>query len=683
MSAQPQVSRRRAMQLMGATAAAAAGAAPATAQNETDGSDGTEETTFSPPQNFMGSSVQTIGANAVLIEMLNDPDEGAFGTWKDVMSTMGAPYFIEEFDDSTAENLQADAVLKLSTMGNRDHHVLTNIWNVVLQARNNAWLEGLVGFLDAIEASKTEDETMDAAEAAVSNYYAIPQNNHFAYWQEQMNEIEALSVALHEGLSDPDSHLYNGGGLSWGGSGGWASSVSKDIAFVDQEVTLVDGSTMTLNCPEFSYSYDWDYDDGGADGSDSFSLVFRPDQWTSLSYSGGRDTAVATRPRFNAKTDGGVQTFWGAADKTHPTSYSEAESASTDFTDWAMFNQHAVIGDWIVQEHDRMVDQIRQWALNAYGKIAAGELSTEQIIANNPMLAASEYATDYENTGHYTYAAASFASMGMAHSLPHEMVVELHDGTELRGTMLVDNEDFSVDVGSTVDPADLGGKVYFAFASESASRQLHADEFRTAIDGGELLIHQRPIQGTIYQLQTAAGEAIEITPDRFIPVDESKHLDPEATTDYTVDLEDDLESPITEVESITLTYPKGTGDSMIRIANPFTILEAYDRDSGEPVDTVEGQGTTDLSSTETQFTQEDLDAFIATMESIHDESGPSYSGGGGPLWTGMDWSWLPDLPDGNDPFLRKLAIVVAAGIGVGGAALGISKFSGDDGRARR
>lgn len=686
---EPQVDRRQFMQLTAGVTAAAAGAGNATAQNESDSDDSTDsEQEFEPPSSFIGSEVQAIGADRMLMEALNDPDDGKFKSMGGFMDFLGPR--LDDLAEESAE-LQADAVLKIDTMDNRDEHVLVPMFNALEQGRNAAWLNGLVAFLEAVEDTKSESETVDDAIAAVEDYYAIPMENLLNFWKEQMNELEALWSAIDESLSNPSDNLYwFGSELSTEKSEDSGASLEETAPeFGETSIELPDGESITITTLEGSTTASYnDTSREPSNQSGSVSWSIDPTVTPDLNF---YDFAVsgieAGRLRIIAEADSGPTSFWAAYSPDDPTTLQEFNDSDLDFTGIQMndLNKYQVIWDGLQAELDQMTDEIEAFATNAYDDLAAGELSIEEIVANNPMLMSSEFSTEYSSTGHYSYAAASMASMGMSHSLEHAMRIELHDGTELEGTLFVTDGEFEVEVGETITPdSDYpDATVYFAFEAGSATRQLHGDEYETTIDGGVITLTVTPKGGTQYRINTVAGETVEIDAEQWVPVDESNHIDPDVDADYTVDLSDELENPITDVESIEHHYPEGTGDSIISVRNEFTILEAYNRDSGEPVDVVEGQESQDLETTEVQFAEEDLEAFKEMMEELNSNSNAGGSGGGGWSWNGMDWSFLPDVPTGDDALWKRIATVAAAGVGVGGGAWLLTNLGGDDDRARR
>lgn len=695
MSASTDLTRRDVLrQSAGVTLGAVAASTGATAQqNGTDpgsgdGSSSDDGPRFEPPDAFLGSSTQAIGASPMLMNALED--DGCEGG--DHLCTMAG--FVEWAGGAVPQDLslqsstsqvQADMVLKLDTMGNRDGHVLIPLWNNLAQSRNAAWLNGLVAFIEAVEAGKTESETIADAKAAVEEYYTIPRGNLYRYWQEQMNELEGLWSVVSEAFSSPEDYLMGhlpSGDIKTadGDNVPHVDSVTGGtLSFSSESFSLPDGSSIELNLPQYSVDVKWSDTQNGYAGTETKTYTVRPGEIDlSTSKLSHMDTALTDPDAIwvLGRTDAGLTTFWGKFDSTLPTTHADATSDGRDFSSYPVINKFHIIDDGIEQELNQMRDNVVSFAQSAYGEIATGELSVQEIVASNPMLAASEYSSDYGTTGHYSYAAASMAAMGMSYDLEHAMVIELHNGTQLEGTILLTEGDFSVSTGETVDPSARwpDATVQFAFDAGSASRELATDGYRATIDGGIAQLKVAPKGGTQYRITTAAGETAEVDANDWVPESEQDHIDPDATTTYTVDLSPDLENPITEIESIVHHYPEGTGDSIITIRNEFTVLEAYNRETGESVDTVDAEDGQDLEETEVEWTQEDLEFFKETMENIHDESGETSSGGGG--W--LDWNGWPDvIPDGSSGLLMW-----AAGGAVG--VVGLSKLldGGNDGRAR-
>lgn len=649
------------MQLAGVGACGAMLPSSAAAQDDED-----SDLEFEPPESFIGSEVQAIGADRIILQELED-DSGN-GELIKVM-TYGSPWVPTPSTNDTVENYAADAVLKTDSMDNRDHHMLSAVLNFLDGARNMAWLNGLIAFIEAVQAGKSESDAVDDTVTACDDYYVVPQGNQLRWWIEQINEMKALVSGFEEvkdwasASDDPSDYLSMVPTLSTDSTTTLSNEERPTPAFSSNTVELADGVTIDVPRVEVSGTTDWE-NDSGSTGQDEYSYSFDPTGITGDFP--GDDDLVVERSFFRALTPSEVSSFWLDYDVDYPLTMSALQDDNRDFVEIPVVNKHMILWDELTSQHSQMRSELESYAVEAYGSLAAGEITIEDIVASNPMLLASEWSTEYDSTGHYSYAAAGLASLGASHDLDHEMHVELDDGTQLTGTLFVQDSGFSVNVGQVVDPAEIEGTVYFGFESASAVRTLPESEYRATVDGGEVQLNVRPRQGTVYRVTTIDGETVDVSDDQWVPASEADHYDPDASTEYTVDLSGELEEPITEVDRIQHLYPEDTGDSIIRLRNPFTILEAYNRDTGEPVDTVEGEEPTDLSETEVQFTEEDLEAFRAMMEELNDDTGDTSGDGGGFMLPDAP-DWFPDASD----FTGLATFIVMALAAVGALIAGV------------
>lgn len=668
------VTRRDALRLaFVGTAAAVAPSATAQDGGSTDG------TTYEPPDQFIGDAQQAIGADRMLVGALKyDETDRTPDSFTDATLRFMTSYSLDDYydDPSDLEEAAGNGILQIDQMDNASHHVLTNMFNEIQLATDKAWFDGMVAFLEAADDGEDQSTCVDAAKAAGVESQARIQENLLTWWKEQMNHLKALRAYLNESF-DWSSHSSSLSDVLTAqvdndGSSSYPLLYTGDAwTHYHEDLTLVDGSTIS-EVPGIEIPVMADNDNvvsyfqvhvhrGQPEGyPEAIPLVSLPDGSVTNGLLG-----------YNASFPGSKAELVTAVEDNGYSGVGEAFATELG-SNLRRSNMYSVMWDWLVQEADLIEANLDQWATNAYGELQAGTIDIAGIVQANPTLAASEFATEYSSTGRYSYAAASLASIGVAYDYEHEMHVELHDGTELEGTMFVSESDFSVEVGNTVDPSDVSedGHVYFAYDAGSAQRELASGEYQEAIDGGVATLMTTPADGTVYVLTTIEDETVEIGHDQWEPVDEDAAVDPDATTDWTIDLSSDLDTPITSIESIVHQYPEGTGADLIRLMEPFTITEAYDVESGDSVDTVDGEQGTDLSETDVQFAEEDLEAFREMVAAVADDSDP---GGGAAGGLGFGLPSLPSLSSGVGILLLAAA---------GGAAYLIGQDGGNNGRAR-
>jgi len=668
--------------LSGAAGAGAVAALPAGAAaqdgNTTDSDGGsTDGTTYEPPDDFIGDAGQAIGADRMIIGALkyDESDRTPDGFTEATMRVLEAftHRTVDYYDTPTnLEDAAGNGILQIDRMDNASHHVLVNMFNEIQLAADKAWFDGMVAFLQEADDGQDKSTCVNAATGAGLESFARIQRNLLTWWKEQMNQLKAYRAYLNESF-DFETHEHNLSDVLtanlWENSGAAYPTVYTGDPWYHSEtsIDLVDGSTVQ-GVPGIAFPV-------SRSNSDYVGKE------TIYPHSTPKDPYPKGIPLISLP-DGSVTNGLMGFDNNHPTSKAQlldavdaqnytgpAEAFESELdSNLTRANMYNVLWDWLVQESSVIEANLNEWANNMYGSLQSGEIDIAGIVEANPTLAASEFSTEYSSTGHYSYVAASMASMGVAYDYEHEMHVELHDGTKLEGTLFVSESDFSVQVGREIDPENLTneGHVYFAFDGSSAIRQLPSSEYQEAVDGGVATLTTTPTEGTLYRITTTHGETVEIEHSAWEPVDEQAATDPDATTNWKVDLSDQLETVITSVESIQHYYPEDTGSSLIRLTEPFVITEAYNVETGDSVDTVEGEQGTDLSETDVQFTEEDLEAFREMVEAVNQDAGPSNTDRGGIS--------IPSLPNLENPASALVGVLVL----LGGGAFAVSAWNGRD-----
>jgi hypothetical protein len=225
--------------------------------------------------------------------------------------------------------------------------------------------------------------------------------------------------------------------------------------------------------------------------------------------------------------------------------------------------------------------------------------------------------------------------MGLSFDSDHKMVLQLDDGTELEGTLYTSNDTFQEDVGVEIDPSARSEDFYVAADTSTMQRALSDGEYRDSIDGGVAKLNTGVSGSTQYVIETTHGETVTVPWDDWSIEDTTANQDVEMIQNadsVVVDLSDELDEPVTSIEKITALYLGDEEAVVLQLTDPFTILEAYDVETGEEVGTVSGQGynagdsTVDLSWTESYLEMRD------NTDAYAEDSG---GGGGG---VGFNWS---------------------------------------------
>lgn len=664
-----------------ATAAVLVGSGSASAQddgNTTDGGDSEAPgTNISFPDETITTEDQG-GAHAVLTEAMGDAEitqRMSFTGWK--------------YDGVLAEKGNVPALIQESLLthersGQNDENLLSQLYNMMNRARTFALVRGKAVAIQNINNGATEQETVDGAASEVDDQYTLIQNNFLNCWQTRANRIADQQNKLDD-FGHPEVHTYNpdisGDGFVE------VQSPHLDtgaISFPDVSVSLVDGSEKTIPRASVSIDVTVQDDDGNRTRDGSASMTVDPTGVSLSGSSGGFNEGLSNSGgHFIARTvdaDPTVSSGWAGYTSDQPMTKSALDDSETEFQDIEIFNQWQILWDWIEQQHADVRSNIEAYAAEAHAAVAEGEVSVNGLVSNSPAVMAQEWATDYGDTGHYSFAAASLGASGVAYDYENEMTLELEDGSTLTGTLYVNADDYSFGVGDTINPNGVPGTIYMAYASDSARRELEATaDYRESVEDGQVVLRTTVNTDAEYQLETTDGESATIAGSSFEPVSPAAVYDSRYETDWQTVAS--LGTPDSQVASLTVTRPDSSseGDNIIEITQPFTIVDARNVNTGEKVDTVEGENRT-WQTTDVQLTDEQLER----MAEYYDEhnnywdqtSGDDTGGPGGSIDLG-----LPDIPSLGP--IDSIGKWIVAGVGgTFAAVVGYDRLTQDDGRAR-
>lgn len=556
----------------------------------------------------------------------------------------------------------------------RDHDEvqLLTLWNRLEDATTIAAVLYKARAIEAIQAGMSESEVLTAAQNAVSEYYAeTVQTNLINHWNVQSSKITTAyqEFAQHDGVSDPTQAVYiliDGKSTDSNGAGdGWIGRAQPET--VERNLTLVDGSTMTIDrlkgsasgtSSHISNTVAWDatvaFGPSGASTSADGEITNTSDPHIDSSSIVDSSPTWRIPSAFDGVETGKNVNWFVFRPGNDPTNYADAESAiendGDSFQGFGVGNQYLILWDGIVQQHQMMLDNASTWVSNAYGAVQSGEIDVQDLIENNPTVMAAQWSSEYESTGHLAYAAADLAALGLSFDSENRMRFELDDGTTFQGTLYCSNSDFQIEVGSVVNPTEESGDYYAAADTETMERQLPSEDFRASIDGGEIKLNIGVITDLEYVVETNKGETVTIAWNDWSIAAPSDATIIEDATAVTYDASGDLGETVAEVASVTLRYQGDESATVMQLTAPFTILEAYDVESGESVSTVAGEGYNPTSST---VDLSWIENYLERREDIDNYASAGGGGGGGGVlggWNGFDWSFLPGM--GRNGWLR-------------------------------
>ena len=573
-----------------------------------------------------------------------------------------------------------------------DNVTLQTLWNRMQDARTIAYVRAKTAALKAMENGESSTFVENTARQKVTEHYATVQTNLANHWATQLNKIYLAGEEYksHSDIDNPDLFMSFLVGYHCAIDGDYPhnGNIRQVPEIVNEELSLVDGSTMEVPRMELHGEHSETFSNGNTSGG-------------SIDYTIGLTSHSGSTGHNDLDLEPGVYVTWRIPATVLPDTDSyrgvnfignwgpnqdplTAEEAATamdqnneNFGDWQRYNQYRILWSKIIDEHDQMLDNISTTVNEMYGAVQADEKTVEELVAADPYVLGQQFASDYQDTGHLAYAAADLAIMGLSFDSENKMVLRLDDGTTLEGTLYMSDEDYSIDVGKQVDPAASSAMFYVAADTATMSRSLPAGEYHEQIDGGVFKLNVGTIKDTQYTVVTSHDETVTIAWDAFSIEETTANQDVQLVTNAEsaqIDLTDQLEQPITSVESVTHSYMGDEEAMVMELTEPFTITEAYDVETGDSVDVVTGEGyDAGTSSVDFSWTEQ----YLEMRDNTDDYAENTGSGGGGASlnWNGFDWSWIPS-PFGIGGALGgtiKLIIVAAL------AWLGYDELIRDDG----
>jgi len=499
--------------------------------------------------------------------------------------------------DSVPEGLTADA-LKLNVYDvvrarkSNNESTFVDNRNILDGAKNAAYADGKIAAIEALNAGKTQQEVQDAAIKAVDSYVTTIKKNLLKSWNESVMELSNLftSVKDHPELSLGD--VMRG------------SNYITSLTPEDRAHTLPDGSEFMVKFMVLTWT-----------GVNPYS------NWSPVEF----ETNCCARADVNI----------GFAINGNEIRHLPADTWMSLFED-------------ITTKMQDVRNGLITWVDGVYGDVQAGTLDTGELLTPREQ---ARIASEEEGT---PQALADLQALNIPTDLDREAEVYLPDIDATIYGQLSYTGDITLEVG-TVDPnatdadgnAMYPGTFYFTY-DISRGEGTWAD-YNSGIDGGLLTFTAEPYDGTVYAVQTAAGETVEVTSSDFTDNGDGT---------WTADLSGQLDNAITSAEEITFYSETGeTQYETIQLTETFEIRGFTDSDGNEY--NKSNFGRSKPQTDDNYITQEEWEE----QQKRHEELIKKYedsqqSGGGGIDLSALDGFGLPGE-------------LVAAGIaGVGAFLLG-------------
>ena len=529
--------------------------------------------------------------------------------------------YIVDGGDSPSEGLSAGALEQSAretarTRTSTNGSTFIQNKNLIDGSKHVAYTEGKIDGIDALNEQESQSDVEDAVTAAVDEYETTILSNLIKGWNESVYEYLNLTSLLEDHSDTEFDEVLSGEALVGG----------SDHLVYDETLGNYEEDPKSHTLPN-----------GDVIDVERFSLEIE-----------------FTNTADNNST--------GTREKTFPGPVGDVEldedSGSLHIEIREFTERYLDVDEWqdlyqdITDAFADVRDGLTLWVDNVYSDVQSGEIDVEELIT--PREQAAMMAEDES----MAQAIADLAALNIPVDVEREATIYLpHVDATIRGTLGI-TQDQPIESGQTYDPdEDIDGSVYLTYDVSLGEGTWGA--YETGVDGGEVTFTDEPWPGTIYRLDTTAGETVELVDDDFTAVDaDGNEVDDWEDPDrWIVDISDDVDDAITEVDEVRYYAAEDeTRFETIQLQNEFTVERIEDTSTGDEVDSMDFESS-EPQSDDNYITQEEWDDMAAENERLIEKFEESQDSGGG--------IGLPGFGDGD---LGPAGAVV--GVGIAAAVLG-------------
>ena len=263
---------------------------------------------------------------------------------------------------------------------------------------------------------------------------------------------------------------------------------------------------------------------------------------------------------------------------------------------------------------------VATWVNNVYASVQSGDIAVSELVTPRERAA---MLSDEETKAQ---AIADLAALNIPFDAEREATISISEtGATLTGTIgLSDDSDGPIKAGVTYDPSTFAGDVYLTADMSGITGKW--TEYQSGVDGGTITLTAEPYDGVIYEVTTTAGETVSVPSDSWTGDDSGS---------WTYDATGDLETNITEVDSIT--YTSGASEAKyetLRLTRPFTVKSIVNTETGESAGSLtftKSEPQTDsnyITQEEWSQLEKQNQELIDKFEESQDSGGTGGAGGG-------------------------------------------------------
>lgn len=335
----------------------------------------------------------------------------------------------EEYQEYDSAQTHLEIYERQMTMNGGDDTVATVMGNRIEDSYNSAWSIGKEAAVEKLNAGASQSDAETAAKDAVNDYYTTIQTNLVNHFIEQVNKIKVFRDMVAD-----DANLAYQDVFRYGVSG---SVTYQPPEWPSETLTFEDGTTQSV---------------------DGFQLRAESD---------GSTTTYLTRWRLGSGVGHGDQNVDGGY--VPPEGYNDGEYTEAIYPfNWDGANNAPSFGladRWtdVKNAAQQMRDNLVAWVDSLYAEYEPGELSLSGYM--NASEIASQYGTEYDDTGYYAFAAAELAALGLSGSFEQFLKLHLHDSDiVVEGVLFSENQPGAGwEVGKRYDPTSYTGETWLAY----------------------------------------------------------------------------------------------------------------------------------------------------------------------------------------------------------------------------
>lgn len=437
-------------------------------------------------------------------------------------------------EGTTWETLIEDVYDTALTRESENASTFIDNQNILDGAEHTAYGDGKVAGIESLNNQDAQTDVTQAAQDANAEYWTTIITNLLESWNESVRELRNYFGRLNGHVDSPSGNFE--GDLAILAADGYSSSVSRVVEGT-MEYELPDGSTFEVE----DLIFERDNDAGGG--------------WNLIDVDRYADDRFGSDPVVTVSL-----------------------STRSDDVTYLSFSEWNGLFQSMIDSYNTVNDGLATWVDGVYGEIQSGELDTEDLLTPREL---AEMSADEEGINQ---AIADLMALNIPVDLEREATISVESENEtatLSGMLAPTTPPADgIQSGETYDPSTMEGDIYFNYDISQGSAIWTAYD-SAGVDGGTVTFTSEPYGGTLFRINTTAGEQATVSSGDFT-LDDGGTPDDDTDDVWTVDISDQVETAITEIDEVEMVAESGdTKYQMIILDQPFTVEKIEDSDGNE------------------------------------------------------------------------------------------------------